>query len=218
MLTLAHEFGHAGHFMLAQKKQKLANYDPSLFFVEAPSTMNELILAHYLKKNATNDAMKRSVTERLLSTYYHNFVTHLLEGVYQRKVFRIAESGEALTASRLTDLFNETLKGFWGDAIQLEASDGLTWMRQPHYYSGLYSYTYSAGLTVATAVAEQIVHEGQPAIDRWLSVLKEGGRLTPQKLIEKAHVDILNPETIRQAVAYVGTLVDQMKTPSITND
>ena len=22
----------------------------------------------------------------------------------------------------------------------------LTWMRQPHYYIGLYSYTYSAGL------------------------------------------------------------------------
>lgn len=215
ILTLAHELGHAGHLMLAQKYQKMANYRPSLFFIEAPSTINELILAQYLKKNATSDELKRSVTERLLSTYYHNFVTHLLEGVYQRKVFRLAETGEALTASKLTELFNETLAGFWGDAVQLEDRDGLTWMRQPHYYSGLYSYTYSAGLTVATAVAGQIAEEGQPAVDRWLSVLKEGGRLTPQKLIEKAHVDILNPVTIRRAVAYVGTLVDDMQAAAI---
>jgi oligoendopeptidase F len=74
----------------------------------------------------------------------------------------------------------------------------------------LYSYTYSAGLTVATAVAKQIEQEGQPAVDRWLSVLKEGGRLTPQELIEKAQVDILNPETIRNAVAYVGSLVTDL--------
>lgn len=212
ILTLAHEFGHAGHFMLSQKYQKLANYRPSLFFIEAPSTMNELILARYLKKQATSDEVKRSVTERLLSTYYHNFVTHLLEGVYQRKVFCLAENGEALTASVLTRLFNETLKGFWGDAVALDERDGLTWMRQPHYYSGLYSYTYSAGLTVATAVAAQIEKDGQPAINRWLSVLKAGASLSPQQLIEKAHVDITNPETIRSAVGYVGSLVDAMQT------
>lgn len=215
ILTLAHEFGHAGHFMLAQKYQKLANYRPSLFFIEAPSTMNELILAQYLKKNATSKEMKQSVTERLLSTYYHNFVTHLLEGVYQRKVFRRAEAGEALTASTLTELFNETLQGFWGDSVQLNARDGLTWMRQPHYYSGLYSYTYSAGLTVATAVAKQIEQEGQTAVDRWLSVLKEGGRLTPQELIEKAQVDILDPKTIRNAVSYVGSLVADLQPASV---
>jgi len=215
ILTLAHEFGHAGHFMLAQKYQKLANYRPSLFFIEAPSTMNELILAQYLKKNAESKQMKRSVTERLLSTYYHNFVTHLLEGVYQRKVFRLAETGEALTASKLTELFYETLQGFWGNSVELDERDGLTWMRQPHYYSGLYSYTYSAGLTVATAVAGQIENEGKPAVDRWLSVLKEGGRLTAQQLIEKAHVDILNPDTIRQAVAYVGSLIDDLQTAPV---
>lgn len=216
ILTLAHEFGHAGHFALAQKHQKFANYQPSTYFVEAPSTMNELLLARYLKAHASSAAMRQSVTERLLSTYYHNYVTHLLEGVYQRRVFRRVERGEAVTASMLTQVFNETLAGFWGDAIALDARDGLTWMRQPHYYSGLYSYTYSAGLTIATTVAGQIADEGRPAVGRWLSVLKEGGRLSPLKLAEKAHVDMLNPDTIRRAVAYVGSLVDEMVSASVS--
>ena len=76
---------------------------------------------------------------------------------------------------------------------------------------GLYPYTYSAGLTVATVVAEKIKTEGKPAVDRWLEVLKAGGTLKPLELIRKAGVDRSNPDTIRQAVAYVGSLVEMLE-------
>ncbi len=36
VLVLAHELGHAGHFQLA-KKQSILNYEPSLYFIEAPT-------------------------------------------------------------------------------------------------------------------------------------------------------------------------------------
>ena len=43
-------------------------------------------------------------------------------------------------------------------AIFVELTDGteLTWMRQPHYYMGLYSYTYSLGLTIGTVVSQKL--------------------------------------------------------------
>ena len=41
---------------------------------------------------------------QLLGTYYHNFVTHLLEGEYQRRVYSLAEEGGALTATTLTEI------------------------------------------------------------------------------------------------------------------
>ena len=47
---------------------------------------------------------------------------------------------------KLSELFKKTLEKFWGDAVELNEGAELTWMRQPHYYMGLYSYTYSAGL------------------------------------------------------------------------
>ena len=78
--------------------------------------------------------------------------------------------------------------------------------RQPHYYMGLYPYTYAAGLTASTAAAQQIREEGQPAVDRWLDALKAGGSLTPQELMKLAGVDMSGPEPIRSAVAYVGSL------------
>ncbi|MFB4167110.1 oligoendopeptidase F [Virgibacillus sp. JSM 102003] len=208
---LAHELGHAGHFYLAGNNQTLFNTRPSTYFVEAPSTLNELLLANHLIKKTDNKRMKRWVITQLLGTYYHNFVTHLLEGEFQRRVYDLAEKGTPLTANVLSEQKKEALGNFWGDAVTLDEGAGLTWMRQPHYYMGLYPYTYSAGLTVSTAVAQKIQEEGQPAVDRWLSVLKAGGSMKPQDLIEKAGLDMSKPDAIKGAVAYVGELVDELE-------
>ncbi|MFV8830494.1 oligoendopeptidase F [Alkalihalobacterium sp. APHAB7] len=208
---LAHELGHAGHFYLAGANQSLTNTRPSLYFIEAPSTMNELILGKHLLASTEDKRMKRWVLLQFLGTYYHNFVTHLLEGELQRRIYRIAESGQPITASTLSKTKGEILSNFWGDAVEMDEGACLTWMRQPHYYMGLYPYTYSAGLTASTAVAQLIEEEGQPAIDRWIEVLKMGGTKKPLELLKHAGVDMSTPEPIRKAVAFVGSLVDELE-------
>jgi len=209
--TLAHEFGHAGHFYLANKNQRIMNVRPSMYFVEAPSTMNELLLAQHLLATNDDKRMRRWVILQLLGTYYHNFVTHLLEGEYQRRVYSLAEKGEALTATTLTEIKTNVLSTFWGNSVEIDEGAGLTWMRQPHYYMGLYSYTYSAGLTASTAVAQMIKEEGQPAVDRWLDVLRAGGTMKPLELMKHAGVDMSKPDAIRKAVSYVGSLIDELE-------
>ncbi|MGE7862965.1 oligoendopeptidase F [Bacillus mobilis] len=209
--TLAHEFGHAGHFYLANKNQRIMNVRPSMYFVEAPSTMNELLLAQHLLATTDDKRMRRWVILQLLGTYYHNFVTHLLEGEYQRRVYTLAEAGGALTATTLTEIKTNVLSAFWGNSVEIDEGAGLTWMRQPHYYMGLYSYTYSAGLTASTAVAQMIKEEGQPAVDRWLDVLRAGGTMKPLELMKHAGVDMSKPDAIRKAVSYVGSLIDELE-------
>jgi oligoendopeptidase F len=209
--TLAHELGHAGHFYLANKNQRIMNTRPSMYFVEAPSTMNEMLLANYLFAKYEDKQMRRWVIMQLLGTYYHNFVTHVLEGEYQRRVYALAESGAALTAKTLSDVKGAVLSEFWGDAVELDEGASLTWMRQPHYYMGLYSYTYSAGLTASTAVSQMIQEEGQPVVERWLDVLRAGGTMSPLDLMKHAGVDMSKPDAIRRAVSYVGTLIDELE-------
>jgi oligoendopeptidase F len=208
--TLAHELGHAGHFYLANKNQRIMNTRPSTYFVEAPSTMNELLLGQYLMESTNDKQMKRWIILQLLGTYYHNFVTHLLEGEYQRRVYNLAENGTALTAKTLSEVTGAVLSEFWGDTVEIDEGAALTWMRQPHYYMGLYPYTYSAGLTASTAVAQKIQEEGQPVVERWLEVLRAGGTMKPLELLRHAGIDMSTPEPIRNAVAYVGSLVDEL--------
>lgn len=211
VFTLAHELGHAGHFYLANKNQRIMNTRPSMYFVEAPSTMNEMLLAQHLLAGTEDKRMRRWIILQLLGTYYHNFVTHILEGEYQRRVYSLAENGGALTAKTLSEVKGSVLSDFWGDTVELDEGANLTWMRQPHYYMGLYSYTYSAGLTASTAVAQMIQEEGQPVVERWLDCLRAGGTMKPLELMKHAGVDMSKPDAIRKAVSYVGSLIDELE-------
>lgn len=209
--TLAHELGHAGHFALANAHQRIFDTRPSTYFVEAPSTINEMLLAQYLMKKDDQPRMKRWVIMQLLETYYHNFVTHLLEAEFQRRVYDMAEKNIPLTAKSLTGTKHSVLKEFWGDAVTIDDLAGLTWMRQPHYYMGLYPYTYSAGLSAATAISKLIADEGTPAVERWLDVLKSGGSLPPKDLLLKAGIDMSTTKPIEVAVEYVGALITELE-------
>src|SRR5699024_10685675 len=150
---------------------------PSMYFIEAPSTMNEMLMANHLLKNSEDPKFKRWVISSIISrTYYHNFVTHLLEAAYQREVYKMVDNYETVTASDLNRLKRQVIEEFWGDDVEITEGAELTWMRQPHYYMGLYPYTYSAGLTIATQMANRVLEEGQPAVEDWLEVLREGGK------------------------------------------
>ncbi|CAG9619919.1 oligoendopeptidase F [Sutcliffiella rhizosphaerae] len=209
--TLAHELGHAGHFRLAGRYQRISNTRPSRYFVEAPSTMNEMLLTQHILSQPNDERMRRWVILQSLGTYYHNFVTHILEGELQRRIYALADQDIPITAKVLSEQKLSLLSDFWGDAVELDEGAALTWMRQPHYYMGLYPYTYSAGLTASTAAAKQIAVEGKPAVEKWLSALKAGSTLTPLELMKQGGVDMSTPEPIKTAVAYVGSLVDELE-------
>ncbi|HWK24176.1 MAG TPA: oligoendopeptidase F [Ureibacillus sp.] len=212
VFVLAHELGHAGHFYLTHKEQNIFNSRPSLYFIEAPSTMNEMLMANYLLSNSNDARFKRWVISTIIArTYYHNFVTHLLEAAYQRKVYEIINEGGSVNASILNNLKREVLEAFWGDTVEITEGAELTWMRQPHYYMGLYPYTYSAGLTIATQVSQRILREGEPAVQDWISVLKAGGTKSPVELAKMAGVDITTDKPLKDTIAFIGSLIDQLE-------
>lgn len=218
-MTLAHELGHAAHFTLTHENQTILNSDPSMYFVEAPSTTNELIVENYLlhlAEEKNDKRMKRWILSQMIAkTYYHNFVTHLLEAHYQREVYKLVDEGKNITAKVLSEIFLETLKKFWGDSVELEKGSELTWMRQPHYYMGLYSYTYSAGLTIGTQVSKRIRKEGEDAASQWKEVLKMGGSKSPLELAKEAGVDISTDKPLIDTVEYIGSLIDEIEKISV---
>lgn len=211
VFTLAHELGHAGHFKACNEAQSIFDTEVSTYFVEAPSTMNELLMAHYLLKTNPEPRFRRWVLSCLISnTYYHNFVTHLMEAAYQREVYRIVDAGGSVNAETLSRIMKDTLQKFWGEDVEISEDAARTWMRQPHYYMGLYSYTYSAGLTIATQVCRRIEAEGQPAVDDWKKVLAAGSTQDPVGLAKMAGIDITTPGPLIDTIAYIGEIIDEI--------
>ena len=211
VFTLAHELGHGGHFGLAMQHQRYANMCPAMPFLEAPSIMNEMLLAQHILGQSTEPRVRRSVIMQVLGTYHHNFVTHLLEAELQRQVYALAESGGSITAAVLNERKGRILAKFWGDTVEIDDGARMTWMRQPHYYMGLYPYTYSVGLVASTAMSLLVQKEGQAAVGRWLEVLKAGGTRDPLALMQMAGIDMRSPQPIHDAVAYVGRLIEELE-------
>ncbi|MBR4193847.1 MAG: oligoendopeptidase F [Oscillospiraceae bacterium] len=211
VFTVAHELGHAGQSMYSDAAQSYYDNDPSMYLIEAPSTMNELLLAEHLSGTSDDKRFRRWVLSSVVSnTYYHNFVTHLREAWYQREVYKIIEEGGSVNAEILNDLFRKNLELFWGDAVEIPEGAGRTWMRQPHYYMGLYPYTYSAGLTVATQAMLRIRAEGAPAVADWKKFLAAGGSLPPMEMAKLAGVDVSTDGPLNATVDYIGSLIDEI--------
>lgn len=211
VLVLAHELGHAGHFQLAKKKSIL-NYEPSLYFIEAPSTANEVLTCNTLLKQSDDDQFKAYLISELISrTYFHNMVTHLLEAAFQREVYTRLDRDEYLNGDILCEIKLAILKEFWGEEFEIGEDAGLIWMRQPHYYIGLYPYTYSAGLTIGTAMAKELEENADEVVEKWLETLSLGASLSAQDLAKHAGVDVSTDKPLKDTITYVGSLVDQLE-------
>ncbi len=210
VFVLAHELGHAGHFYLAGQNQSIHNTRPSLYLIESPSTMNELLMANHLKQTSDDPRFKRWVLSTLISrTYYHNFVTHFIEAHFQREVYRKIDNNEALSAHVLNDLFQKSLEMFWGDSVEISENTNLTWMRQPHYYMGLYPYTYSAGLSIATVSSQNILNN-KLDIETWKNYLKLGGSLSPVELTKTLGIDLNSDSALKETIQIIGDMIDEI--------
>ena len=211
VMTLAHELGHAGQGVLSNANQNALAADMSMYFVEAPSTANEITMERYLLNKAKDKRERLWVLSTMIGkTYYHNFVTHFIEAYFQREAYRRIDRGEALTSDDYNQIFKETLEKFWGDSVILNEGSELTWMRQPHYYMGLYSYTYSAGLTIGTLMSDKIVNGEDSDRKNWIEILKLGGSVSPIKLAEKAGVDMTTTKPISEAIEFIGSIIDEI--------
>lgn len=208
--TLIHEIGHSGQFIFSDNHQSYFNTHMSTYYVEAPSTLNELLLSDYLEKAFDNPRQKRfALAHRLTDTYFHNFITHLLEAAFQRRVYTLIEEGKTFGAETLNRIMKDVLEEFWGDAIEIDDDAALTWMRQSHYYMGLYSYTYSAGLVIST-VGYLNIKKDKDGAKRWLEFLKSGGSLPPLETAQIIGADISTEESLRQTIAFLDQTVQQI--------
>jgi oligoendopeptidase F len=82
-------------------------------------------------------------------------------------------------------------------------------MRQPHYFIGLYPYTYSAGLTLGTKVAT-LLEKGTIQASDWINVLKAGGTKTPLELAKMVGVDLTTDQALTEVIDEISQIIDHI--------
>jgi oligoendopeptidase F len=211
VFTLAHETGHSIHTYntFATQPYVYANY--TLFVAEVASTLNEELLSDYLLNSSDDRAVKLAVVNHSLEQFRTTLYRQTMFAEFEKIAHEKAESGEALTADKLSEIHFELNKKYHGTGVNVDNEIAIEWARIPHFYRSFYVYKYSTGMSAAVALSQQILTEGQPAVDRYLQFLSRGSSMYSIDLLRDAGVDMSTPEPVLSALDGFERRLDEME-------
>jgi oligoendopeptidase F len=210
MFTLAHELGHAMHTHYSHTAQPYVYSSYTIFVAEVASTLNENLLLHHMLKNTDDPKQRAYLINHQLETIRGTLFRQTMFAEFEKLAHAHVEAGEALTPEWLCDTYYKLNEQFFGAVCVVDREIALEWSRIPHFYTPFYVYKYATGLSAATALAQKILNEGQPAVERYIDFLKSGGSDHPIPLLRKAGVDMESPEPVQATLAQFEQLVDEL--------
>ncbi|SHH76617.1 oligoendopeptidase F [Virgibacillus chiguensis] len=211
MFTLAHELGHSVHSYYTRNNQPYRYGNYSIFVAEVASTCNEALLNDYLLKNLTDEKQKLYVLNHFLEGFRGTVFRQTMFAEFEHMIHVKQQQGEALTAEKLTELYYDLNKKYYGDDVVSDEEIGLEWARIPHFYYNYYVYQYATGYSAATALAQQILTEGDGAVERYTNFLKAGSSEYPIEVLQKAGVDMNSKQTILDALDVFAEKLEQLE-------
>lgn len=199
LFTLAHEFGHSAHSYYSRQTQPFIYSNYTIFVAEVASTCNEILLDHYLMNHEKDQQKQLYLINHFLEGFRATVFRQTMFAEFEHLIHQKAQEGEALTAEKLTQLYYELNQKYFGPDVYIDQEIGLEWARIPHFQLSFYVYQYATGYSAASSLAQQILSEGQPAVDRYLAFLKAGDSNYSIDLLKQAGVDMTKPDPIRDA-------------------
>jgi|GEM_PF-102558 len=199
--TIGHELGHAMQSYYTNNKQNYLNSNYPIFTAEVASTMNETLMFKSFYANAKTKQEKLY----LLNQYLENFRTTMFRQTqfaeFERAIHEAAQKGESLNAETLKKLYLDINKKYYGPTMVSDDQIAMEWARIPHFYYGYYVYQYATSFAASTALADQVLTEGQPAVDRIRdNFLAAGNSAAPIDVLKAAGVDMSTSRPIEEAM------------------
>jgi oligoendopeptidase F len=216
VFTLAHEMGHSMHTILSHEHQPFVYSNYTIFVAEVPSTLSEALLLEYMLAHSTDPAERIVLLQHAIDNITGTFFTQVLFADYELRAHRLAEQDRPITSEILTEMYTTLLKDYYGDALDLNPLTGVTWARIPHFFnSPYYVYQYATCFASAARIAREIMDGPEAgrakARERYLALLSAGGSDYPMALLERAGIDLAQPDTVRAVIEQLDGLVTRLE-------
>jgi oligoendopeptidase F len=209
--TLAHEMGHSMHSYFAWDTQPPIYSNYSMFVAETASNFNQAMMrADLLSKTDDTDFELEILAEAMSNFHRYLFIMPTLAR-FELEVHEREERGEGVTAESMSKLMADLYREAYGPAVEVDdARVGITWAEFPHLFGNFYVFQYTTGISAANALADQVLKEGRPAVDRYLGFLKAGDALYPIDALKLAGIDMTTPEPLERAFGILERMVNRL--------
>ena len=213
--VLAHELGHSMHALFSNAAQPYATAEYTIFLAEIASTFNENMLLNEALRTGTDDREKLSLLESYLERMRGTIYAQAMYADFELAMHERVEQGLPLTASWLESAWLEKFRNYMGISKGVMKDDdtmAVQWAAIPHFFRPFYVFQYTTGMVASSALAEAVTKGGEPAANRYLTMLRAGGSKFPLDILRDAGVDMSKPEPIEAAIRQFDRLVTEMET------
>lgn len=193
IFTLAHELGHSMHSYFSNS-QPYAKNDYKIFVAEVASTCNEVLLLNYLLKTVTDKNIRKYLLSYYLDMMRTTMYRQTMFAEFEAISHELAEKGQPLSAELMNEKYFELNKKYYGGEVTHNEQIKYEWCRIPHFYRAFYVYKYATGIISAISIAQKILKEGKPAVEKYKQFLSMGCSADPVSELKVAGVDLTASE------------------------
>lgn len=217
VFTLAHELGHSVHGMLSQKYQTYNNSGANSMVAEVASTFNECVLLDYLLEQSKDPNEKIALLVQAIDNIAGTFYRQVQFADFELTMHTMVENNQPVNADIIAKAYSDIDRKYNGAGVEQPENLKYSWPRVFHFFNyNFYVYNYSVSFTASNALYGNIVNaknkkEAEVAKERYLTLLKSGGRDYPINLLKEAGIDMTKEESYMAVTRRMQKLVDQLE-------
>ena len=200
--TLAHEFGHATHNVLALERQTWRSHRCGIPMAEVPSTFAQALADDYLLENEGDAGTRASLAADRLENAFAAIYRQTVLARFEQRAYGVRGEGLALGVERLNELWVEENARYYGDSLAMPEGYAFGWSYIPHFiHVRFYTYAYSFAQLVALLLYRRYRQDPEAFAPKYLELLGAGGSASPADLVAPFGLDLRSTDTWREAFA-----------------
>jgi oligoendopeptidase F len=210
VMTLAHELGHAAHASLA-RKQSYLNFSMPLTVAETASVFGEMLVFDALREQLTGQdrfALIMQKVESIFATVHRQTSMYLFE----KDLHAASTKRGELSTSDINAIWRKRQVEMFGTSVTLTSDYDIWWSYVSHFvHSPFYVYAYAFGELLTLSLFAQYKKDGPAMAEKYLTMLQNGGSITPQEMVAPFGFDLSDPNFWRGGMKLIEELIKDAK-------
>ena len=153
--TLGHELGHGIHQALAEKARGMFLAETTTAVSETASIFAEMLVFEELFRSEKAPQLRRGLLAERIENMLGNALQQFSYYDFERRVHLEGKNGE-LSAERISAIWIETQKEYYGPSIAFDEYNRYSWMTVPHFFeTPFYVHSYSFAQIAVSALFQE---------------------------------------------------------------